>query len=106
MISTHILDTTLGQPAKNVTVKLYTEDDQLLAEAQTNQDGRISDFFLSNMVAGTYRLEFLVAPYFKHLGLPNFFPKVVIYFQLNDVTAHFHIPLLISPFTYSTYRGS
>lgn len=106
MISTHILDTHLGQPARNVAVKLYDASGTLLAEAETNQDGRVSDFQLSQINSGDYSLEFSTADYFKRLNLATFFPKAVIHFSIVDVRQHYHIPLLISPFAYSTYRGS
>ena len=106
MISTHILDTHLGKPAANVIVQLFDANNQLLAESQTNADGRISDFQLSHDEAGDFSLAFFTAEYFQHLGLATFFPKAVIHFSISDTTQHYHIPLLISPFAYSTYRGS
>ena len=106
MISTHILDTHLGKPAAQVAIKLYAEDGDLLGEAFTNTDGRVTDFGLSTLKAGNYSLEFATAAYFERLGLDTFFPKAVIHFYVKDASQHVHIPLLISPFAYSTYRGS
>lgn len=106
MISTHILDTSLGQPASNVTVKLYAENGQLLAESKTNADGRVTDFIGIDLALGIYSLEFLTDEYFQNLSVKSFFPKAVIHFYIQDLTQHYHIPLLISPFAYSTYRGS
>ncbi|WP_445115701.1 hydroxyisourate hydrolase [Acinetobacter sp. WZC-1] len=106
MISTHILDTHLGQPAAGVTVRLYTADGQLLAETQTNTDGRIADFNHAEFQAGAYRLEFLTEAWFQSMQLKTFFPKVSIDFFITDSQQHYHVPLLISPFAYSTYRGS
>ena len=106
MISSHILDTHLGQPAANVTIKLFAEDRHLLGEAKTNADGRVSDFGLTQLHIGMYSLEFSTADYFNTLNTETFFPKVVIHFYIHDALQHFHIPLLISPFAYSTYRGS
>lgn len=106
MISTHILDTSLGKPAAYVRVKLYAEQGELLAESQTDRDGRISDFALNVLKTGAYSLEFYTAAYFHSLSIDSFFPKVVIHFSVNDTAQHYHIPLLISPFAYSTYRGS
>ncbi len=106
MISTHILDTHLGKPAAYVTIKLFSEDSTLLGEALTNTDGRVTDFGLTEFKAGAYSLEFATASYFQALGLDTFFPKAVIHFYVKDASQHFHIPLLISPFAYSTYRGS
>lgn len=106
MISTHILDTHLGKAASNVSVKLYAAEGKWLAESVTNADGRVSDFDLNQVEIGNYRLEFQTADYFQGLALETFFPKVVIHFSVTDSSQHYHIPLLISPFAYSTYRGS
>lgn len=106
MISTHILDTNLGKPAASITIRLFSEDGTLLAEAWTNADGRVTDFGLTEFKAGSYSLEFVTSPYFECLGLDTFFPKAVIHFYVKNPSQHFHIPLLISPFAYSTYRGS
>ena len=107
MISTHILDTALGRPASGVLVRLYDQDGQLLGQAQTtDQDGRIKDFGYSDFKAEHYSLEFETASYFEKLSCATFFPKAVIHFSIVDPEQHYHIPLLISPFAYSTYRGS
>ena len=106
MISSHILDTCLGKPAANVKIELFNADGQLLGAAFTNADGRVTDFGLTEFSAGAYSLEFSTAAYFKALGQETFFPKAVIHFYVQDASQHFHIPLLISPFAYSTYRGS
>lgn len=108
MISTHILDTHLGRPAANVVVQLLDESGSILATATTNTDGRITAdaFGLSEIQAGNYSLDFAVADYFKSLYISTFFPKAVIHFTVEDANQHYHIPLLISAFSYSTYRGS
>ena len=106
MISTHILDTHLGKPATDVVVRLFAEDGRLLAETKTNTDGRVSDFGIVDLKTGIYSLEFFTSAYFEGLGLETFFPISVIHFYVKDAFQHFHIPLLISPFAYSTYRGS
>ncbi|WP_151961327.1 hydroxyisourate hydrolase [Acinetobacter bereziniae] len=106
MISSHILDTHLGKPATDVVIKLFDAQEQLIAESKTNKDGRVADFNLSEIQTGQYRLVFYTADYFKRFDLDTFFPKVVIDFSVNDINQHYHIPLLISPFAYSTYRGS
>ena len=105
MISTHILDTHLGKPAANVKVRLYADQD-CLAEAYTNADGRVSAFEVSHLTTGLYALEFEVGAYFQQKNTDTFFPKAVIHFHVADSNQHYHIPLLISPFAYSTYRGS
>ncbi|ELW77891.1 MULTISPECIES: hydroxyisourate hydrolase [Acinetobacter] len=106
MISSHILDTHLGKPAIDVVIKLFDAQEQLIAESKTNNDGRVADFNLSEIQTGQYHLVFYTADYFNRFDLDTFFPKVVIYFSINDINQHYHIPLLISPFAYSTYRGS
>jgi 5-hydroxyisourate hydrolase len=106
MISTHILDTALGKPAQDVCVKLFSEDGVLLGESKTDQDGRVSDFNIGALAAGSYSIEFAIQPYFAKLNTETFFPKTVIYFSVSNSEQHYHIPLLISPYAYSTYRGS
>lgn len=108
MISTHILDTHLGKPAANVVVQLLNAKGDILATAPTNNDGRITAeaFGLSQIEAGDYSLDFAVADYFKSLYINTFFPKAVIHFTVENAAQHYHIPLLISAFSYSTYRGS
>ena len=106
MISTHILDTHLGKPASDVVVRLYDQNNMLLAESKTNADGRVADFHIQRFEKGRFSLEFETAEYFHHLNTNTFFPKAVIHFYIDDLTQHYHIPLLISPFAYSTYRGS
>ena len=106
MFNRHILDTHLGKPATDVVVRLFLEDGRLIREAKTNTDGRVSDFGMVDLNTGIYSLEFFTSAYFENLGLETFFPKAVIHFYIKDASQHFHIPLLISPFAYSTYRGS
>ena len=108
MISTHILDTHLGQPASQVQVKLFNAQGQLLAQAETNLDGRVTAdaFALNDIQTGDYSLEFATQNYFQQQNLATFFPKAVIHFSIQNTAQHYHIPLLISPFAYSTYRGS
>ena len=106
MISSHILDTHLGRPAHDVVIKLYDAQHNLLGHAQTNQDGRVSDFGLQSLPVGEYQLEFEIAAYFAAQNISTFFPKVCICFFIAQENEHYHIPLLISPYAYSTYRGS
>jgi 5-hydroxyisourate hydrolase len=106
MISTHILDTHLGKPASDVVVRLYDQNNSLLAESKTNVDGRVADFQIPKFEIGQFSLEFETAEYFHRVNTNTFFPKAVIHFYINDLDQHYHIPLLISPFAYSTYRGS
>ena len=108
MISSHILDTHLGKPAADVEVKLFDAQGKLLATAYTNNDGRVlaADFGLDHIEVADYSLEFATKSYFDKQQLATFFPKAVIHFSVIDAEQHYHIPLLISPFAYSTYRGS
>lgn len=107
VISTHILDTHLGKPAAAVNVKLFeAASHKLLGQGQTDADGRLKDFGLTVIAAGEYQLEYEILPYFASKQLETFFPKVCIQFYVADPQEHYHVPLLISPFAYSTYRGS
>lgn len=111
-ISTHILDTSHGRPAGGVTVALEVlnagEGWSRLSEAETDVDGRIKEFVLgdSQLNPGTYRLVFAVSKYFESLNQQSFYPEVIVTFLIASDTEHYHVPLLISPFGYSTYRGS
>jgi 5-hydroxyisourate hydrolase len=111
-ISTHILDTSRGRPATAVSVALEVlnagEGWSRLAESETDADGRVSEFGVSEtqLLPGTYRLVFAVSKYFESLQQQTFYPEVVVTFLIEATTEHYHVPLLISPFGYSTYRGS
>ncbi len=115
-LTTHVLDLAHGRPASGVAVTLYTRDkDGVLtpiAKARTNDDGRCAGPLLdaSAIKAGRYQLEFHVGDYYRALGLkvtePAFLDVVPIVFGIADAAAHYHVPLLISPYGYSTYRGS
>lgn len=109
-ITTHILDTTRGKPAQGVSISLHQQkgaDWLKLAEGKTNADGRIADLLAKETVLpiGVYKMRFEVQPYFEALGITAFYPFVEIIFNLNE-GEHYHIPLLLNPFGYSTYRGS
>ncbi|GAB3567779.1 hydroxyisourate hydrolase [Spelaeicoccus albus] len=105
-ITTHVLDTASGTPARGVPVTLLTTDGRVLAEAITNDDGRVPDLGPDAVPPGTYRIAFDTASYFRACGVDSFFPSVTIDFLLTDSSQHYHVPLLLSPFAYSTYRGS
>lgn len=115
-ITTHVLDTARGRPAANLSVTLsrQSEDDedgehwQQLAERSTDADGRIADLLApGSLRPGTYRLRFATASYFTSLGIDEFFyPWVELVFTVHDPNQHYHVPLLLAPFGYSTYRGS
>jgi len=115
-LSTHVLDTMHGTPAAGMAVALWATDGKaprLIKELTLNADGRNPDGLLldaSSLQRGTYRLVFDVAGYFKALGVtlpePNFLDQVSLDFGVADPAAHYHVPLLVSPWSYSTYRGS
>ena len=111
-ITTHILDLARGQPASGITVTLAIADDSggwtELASGSTDLDGRIKDLLSPDhpLTVGEYRLDFATAAYFQKAGVPSFYPLVVIHFRVDHPSAHYHVPLLLSPFGYSTYRGS
>jgi 5-hydroxyisourate hydrolase len=111
-ISTHVLDTVLGKPAAAVPVGLEKQDGQggwsLLTSSHTDNDGRCSQLLADDKVlaAGRYRLTFDTASYFASRKIETLYPVVQITFQVRDGESHFHIPLLLSPNGYTTYRGS
>jgi 5-hydroxyisourate hydrolase len=114
-LSTHVLDAALGRPAAGMAVRLEAADAAggwaVLVEIRTDRDGRAREVFgdpLSGAPsAGTYRLVFDTAGYFAGQGVKEYFyPEVVVCFAVADPAAHYHVPLLLSPFAYSTYRGS
>jgi 5-hydroxyisourate hydrolase len=109
-ITTHILDTTLGKPAQGVTIVLSAQQGeawQELARGVTNQDGRIAGLLPTDepLPLGIYKMKFFTQEYFEQQNTPNFYPFVEIVFSVAT-TAHYHVPLLLNPFGYSTYRGS
>ncbi len=113
-LTTHVLDTTHGRPAAGMGLRLYRVGDAAvqLGAHTTNSDGRIDGPILDggNFKPGQYRLSFDVAAYFRAQGIdlpnPPFLDVVTIDFGITDANAHYHVPLLVSPYGYSTYRGS
>lgn len=107
-LSTHVLDTSHGVPAAGMTVTLL-HDDRVLYSGTTNRDGRCPDLGEVDVGAGAYVLRFEVATYFRQRGHdlpdPPFLDVVQIDFGMTE-SGHYHVPLLVSPFGYSTYRGS
>jgi 5-hydroxyisourate hydrolase len=100
-LSTHVLDAARGRPAPNVPVRLERRDGdgwERVAEARTDADGRVRD--LPPPGEGTYRLVF------DTTGISDFYPEVAVAFTVTDPGEHYHVPLLLSPYAYSTYRGS
>jgi 5-hydroxyisourate hydrolase len=104
-LSTHVLDAVTGFPATGVPVTLSDSDGAELAAASTDDDGRVSPLYTDELV-GVYRLRFDTAEYFDAQGVTGFYPEVVITFEISDTAAKYHVPLLLSPYAYSTYRGS
>ena len=110
-ITTHILDVARGQPAAGVAVRLEQLESagtwQLIGQGTTNADGRVTDLLLpGSLLAGQYRLIFATADYFAAQQISAFYPLVTIEFSVKSPAEHYHVPLLLSPFGYSTYRGS
>ncbi len=109
-LSTHVLDAVRGRPAAGVAIRLEVTADvgwRLLAVARTDDDGRARDGLPETLAEGTYRLTFDTAAYFADQGVKEFFyPEVAVCFTVSDPGARHHVPLLLSPFAYSTYRGS
>ncbi|MEX0644370.1 MAG: hydroxyisourate hydrolase [Parvularculaceae bacterium] len=115
-LTTHVLDLAHGRPAAGVAITLYARDrDGVLspiAKARTNDDGRCPNPLLDQegMKPGRYQLDFHVGDYYRALGVklnePAFLDIVPIVFGIADAASHYHVPLLISPYGYSTYRGS
>ncbi|MVM34495.1 hydroxyisourate hydrolase [Spirosoma sp. HMF4905] len=109
VITTHILDTTRGKPAEAVTIILYHQQREWteITRGVTDSDGRISDLLPKEIVlpTGIYKLRFETSAYFEQIGTPTFYPFVEITFTVT-IGEHYHVPLLLNPFGYSTYRGS
>lgn len=108
-VTTHVLDAALGRPAAGVAVRLERAGRagwQPVADSVTDADGRVADLGPDRLEPGTYRLTFATGEYFDRLGQATFYPQVTVEFELREVDQHHHVPLLLSPFAYSTYRGS
>ncbi len=109
-ITTHVLDVSEGRPAAGVPVTLEIEKAgswKELSRGATDSDGRLRHLLApGSLVKGTYRLSFETHAYFQSRKIDGFYPQVAIVFQVRDAKEHYHIPLLLSPFGYSTYRGS
>lgn len=113
-LTTHVLDTARGQPGAGMTIELYATAPKrrLITTAQTNADGRCDDPLLDgeDCAPGVYELVFHAGAYFAAAGIdlpdPPFLDRVVVRFGIADGEAHYHVPLLVSPWGYTTYRGS
>ncbi|HEX2091929.1 MAG TPA: hydroxyisourate hydrolase [Longimicrobiaceae bacterium] len=111
-ITTHVLDTARGRPAAGVAVFLERVEPatgrSVLARGVTDADGRLRDLLPPDapLEQGAYRLVFDTGAYFRTQGVEGFYPEVVVVFEVRNAGEHFHVPLLLSPYGYSTYRGS
>lgn len=110
-ITTHVLDTTLGKPASNIDVALFQRQDDAwnnISLGTTNSDGRVEKLLddTRTLPAGTYKLKFETGNYFDATNSDTFYPHIEIVFQIPGDGQHYHVPLLLNPFGYSTYRGS
>lgn len=106
-LSTHVLDTALGLPAQGIKVTLE-QSGTAIGSGVTDADGRVRDLHQKEaaLTEGSYRLTFHVGDYFAKSGRESFFPEITVNFRVAGGTEHYHVPLLLSPFGYSTYRGS
>jgi 5-hydroxyisourate hydrolase len=110
-VSSHVLDTALGQPAASVEIRFERLASNggwtAIAQATTGPDGRAADLAAGAALdPGTYRLTFETAAYFARTARAVFFPRVEVVFRVEGTAEHYHVPLLVSPFGYTTYRGS
>lgn len=110
-VTTHVLDTSAGRPAAGVHVRLEQVPAgggpaSTLGEGVTDPDGRLRELGPERLAAGTYRLVFATGAWFEEAGLTGFWPEVVVTFAVGSTGDHHHVPLLLSPYGYSTYRGS
>jgi 5-hydroxyisourate hydrolase len=102
-VSTHVLDAALGRPAAGVPVRLESADGSLIGDGTTDSDGRLRDLAPAQLAAGVYRLVFNTGAYH---GPEAFYPEITVCFRIAEPGVHHHVPILLSPFAYSTYRGS
>ncbi len=110
-ITTHVLDTAIGKPAEGIDLtlsQLVNNEWQLLGAGITNSDGRVANLLAEEITldAGRYKVLFVTESYFKNQKVAAFYPYAEIVFDITGDGEHYHIPLLLSPFGYSTYRGS
>jgi 5-hydroxyisourate hydrolase len=108
-ITTHVLDTARGVPAKGIAISLYRIDDRErvpLGNATTNADGRTDAPLAETLGAACYELTFGVSTYFATQGTVAFYDEITVRFLIDDPNQNYHVPLLLSPWGYSTYRGS
>ncbi|RXZ45477.1 hydroxyisourate hydrolase [Crenobacter cavernae] len=114
-LTTHVLDTMHGKPASDVAIKVFRVENEVrtqVAASETNSDGRVTQPLLEGdaLTAGVYEIQFHVGEYFARKGVnlpePRFVDVVVLRFGISTPSEHYHVPLVVTPWTYSTYRGS
>ncbi len=111
-ITTHVLDTARGRPAAGVAITLELRDDEgrweLIGQGATDSDGRLRTLAPAgwDIVRGVYRISFDTGSYFRSVNVQGFYPEASIVFEVREPGEHYHVPLLLNPFGYSTYRGS
>jgi 5-hydroxyisourate hydrolase len=110
-ITSHILDTSVGKPAEGVLITLMQQegdDWQVLGSGETNADGRVADFKYDKgkLPGGVYKLNFALSDYYSAMKRSSFYPFVDVVFEIDSDGQHYHVPLLLNPYGYSTYRGS
>lgn len=108
-ITTHVLDSSVGKPAAGIAVTLERSGDdgwEVVASGTTDADGRIGDLGPESLPSGSYRLTFAVGAYYESAGTETFYPEVTVACRIDSEQRHYHVPILLSPFAYSTYRGS
>jgi len=110
-ITTHILDTSLGKPATDVDIQLeFLKENSwdIIGEGSTDKDGRVGDLLEASyeLVPGYYCIKFFVLDYFEDQKRETFYPIIDVYFEIKNTDEHYHVPLLLNPFGYSTYQGS
>lgn len=108
-ITTHVLDTALGKPGAGIAVRLERLDGSTsvpVAAARTDDEGRVRDWTPAIVPGGRYRLVFETGAWFRASGRETLYPEIVIHVTVSESEPHYHIPLLLSPFGYTTYRGS
>lgn len=105
-VTAHVLDASAGRPAEGILIQLFEDSGQLVASEPTNSDGRVTELGPDLLEPGHYQIKFKTGDYFAARAQDTFYPWVTVDFTVVSGQAHYHVPLLLSPFAYSTYRGS
>lgn len=105
-VTAHVLDAVTGTPARGIAVALEAPDGTSIATAETDADGRVPALGPQTLESGDYRITFATGKYFAGRNQPTFYPSVTVHFTVQAQERHYHVPLLLSPFAFSTYRGS